>query len=275
MHGARAAAGAHAAAGQPAARARGSYRASVHNHLRYTYVHAGIAGTRLLAGAVWRFVMLLVVAATFAACTAVAAAREDGAATAPLPQPVAFWTFQEPTGVPRVSTSRARHSYVLTDGDAAHPVESTNSEGLFGPRAVNFTASSPTQRLRAVRSTVPALTTDLAGPDAVVSIIAWVKRPSGRYFHGFLAGVWSATEAPTECLQPNIGLSRILCLTVAAGVMLTGTRALRGRTRGSMPCISIWVRATARLDTAVFDMLVAWQHMFLIVVGRHQGTHTV
>ena len=123
-----------------------------------------------------------------AACVAHAA----GAAAPPaptLPQPVAFWTFQEPTGTPRASTN-ALHSYVLTDGDAAHPVESTSSGGIFGPRAVNFTAASPTQRLRAVRSAVPALTTDLAGPEAVVSVVAWVKRPTGRHFYGFLAGVW-------------------------------------------------------------------------------------
>ena len=129
------------------------------------------------------------VAATIAACAV--AAHKDGPGAAPtrVPQPLAFWTFQEPTGAPRVST-HARHTYALTDGDSEHPVESTTSEGLFGPRAANFTAASPTQRLRAVRSAVPALTTDLAGAEAVVTVVAWVKRPSGRYFHGFLAGVW-------------------------------------------------------------------------------------
>jgi hypothetical protein len=176
------------------ARARARRRPRV-RVLHHTW--AGPRGRAIATGMGIRPVMryastILLVAATFVVdgCAGTAAARKDGvAAPAPLPQPLAFWTFQEPTGAPRVST-RARHSYALADGDAAHPVESTSSEGLFGPRAVNFTATSPTQRLRAVRSAVPALTTDLAGPEAVVSVVAWVKRPTGRYFHGFLAGVW-------------------------------------------------------------------------------------
>lgn len=134
-----------------------------------------------------------VLVTTAVAIVAIVAADADASAPtatpAALPQPLAFWTFQEPTGAPRVST-RAHHSYALTDGDAAHPVESTTSGGLFGPRTANFTAASPTQRLRAVRSAAPALTTELTGADATVSVVAWVKRPGGRWFHGFLAGVW-------------------------------------------------------------------------------------
>ena len=126
--------------------------------------------------------------------------------TAP-PVPLAFWKFQEPLGSPRVS--EGLHSYALTDGDPVHPVSSTSSGGLFGPRALNFTASSPTQRLRAERRDVPALTVDLAGPSATVSLVAWVKRPTGRrYSHGFLAGVWGdadgakgATHRPQSARQ--------------------------------------------------------------------------
>jgi hypothetical protein len=125
-----------------------------------------------------------------------AGSSSDGAgAAATLPEPVAFWTFQEPTGAPRLSTN-ARHSYALTDGDASHPVEATASGGLFGPRAANFTAASPTQRLRVERRAAPALTSELAGPDAVVTVVAWVKRPRGRYFYGFLAGVWCVVRSP-------------------------------------------------------------------------------
>jgi hypothetical protein len=37
------------------------------------------------------------------------------------------------------------------------------------------------------------LTTAIAGPDAVVSVVGWVKRPAGssrNNSYGFLAGVW-------------------------------------------------------------------------------------
>ena len=66
--------------------------------------------------------------------------------------------------------------------------------GLFGPFALNFTASSKTQRLRATRTSVPALTTDMAGPGAVVSVVGWVKRPAGNSrnnSYGFLASALS------------------------------------------------------------------------------------
>ena len=50
------------------------------------------------------------------------------APSAPLPPPTAFWTFQEPTGSPRMSTGL--HTYSLTDGDLAHPVERV-SGGMY------------------------------------------------------------------------------------------------------------------------------------------------
>ena len=70
-----------------------------------------------------------------------------------LPEPVSFWRFQEPAGSPR--TASGQHQYNLTDGDGSHPVErSRNGSGLFGPFALNMTAASRTQRLRADRKDV-------------------------------------------------------------------------------------------------------------------------
>ena len=103
------------------------------------------------------------------------------------PKPTAFWTFQEPQGAPKVS--RGLFNYSLTEGDLAHPV-ARSTGGIFGDYAADFTAASPTQRLRAVRSSAPALTSSIAGPNATVSMLAWVRRPSGNYSDGFLAGVW-------------------------------------------------------------------------------------
>ena len=49
------------------------------------------------------------------------------------------------------------------------------------------------------RSDVPALTVDIAGPKATVSMVSWVKRPTEVYhghpgMYGFLAGVWGDTS---------------------------------------------------------------------------------
>lgn len=121
-----------------------------------------------------------------------------------LPEPVAFWTFQESTGANRTSnTTVAREGYVLTDGDPTRPVpQSTAGHGIFGPFSANFTAESPSQRLTAPRAKAAALTTGLSGPNTTLTMIAWVKRDNGVFKHdtrnpdwtyGFVAGVWGDT----------------------------------------------------------------------------------
>lgn len=159
------------------------------------------------------------------------------AAVAATPTPVSFWTFQEPEGSPRVSTGL--YAYALTDGDPAHPVE-RQSGGLFGEYAAYFPAASPDQRLRANRSSVPALTVDIAGPSAVVSLVAWVKRTnaSAPYSIGFLAGVWgdTAIEARQYAMYFNLGMcysSPVYHEGFAAHVSPTG-----GPTPGHEYCVT-------------------------------------
>ena len=125
------------------------------------------------------------------------------------PEPLALFTFQEPTGAPRMSVGK--YMYNLTDGNVSFPIERGNG-GIFGPYAAEFTAKAPNQRLRADRASVPALTVDIAGPTAVVSLVAWVRRPAQQSnnrssFYGFIAGVWGDTqlEARQYALYMDLG----------------------------------------------------------------------
>lgn len=123
------------------------------------------------------------------------------------PVPVSFWKFQEPTGSARLSSGV--YNYALTDGDLSHPIEQVDG-GLFGTYAAYFSAASDDQRLRANRSSVPALTIDIAGPSAVVSMVAWIKRinQSAPFSKGFLAGVWGDTgiEARQYAMYFDLGM---------------------------------------------------------------------
>ena len=172
-------------------------------------------------------VVLRLLSASTLICAAVAAA----------PTPVSFWTFQEPAGSPRVSSGL--YSYTLTEGDPANPVE-RQSGGLFGEYAAYFPAASPDQRLRANRSSVSALTVDIAGPSAVVSLVAWIKRTnaSAPFSSGFLAGVWGDTgiEARQYAMYFNLGMcysSPVYHEGFAAHVSPTG-----GPTPGHQYCVT-------------------------------------
>jgi hypothetical protein len=116
-----------------------------------------------------------------------------GSAHAAVPLPLAFWKFQEAEGSPRVSTG-AQHSYALHDGNASLPIQRV-AGGVFGPWSAYFPSSggNDSQRLYATREAAPAITAGIAGPDAVVTLVAWVSRsaadltpPRGE----FIGGVW-------------------------------------------------------------------------------------
>lgn len=150
--------------------------------------------------------------------------------SAALPVPLTFWKFQEPAGAPRVS--EGQHAYLLSDADPDHPVGRTAAGGgLFGRFALNLTGGSAEQHLRAERHTAPAITTSIAGPDATVSMVAWVKRPAGVYrrdnqwlnnSYGFLAGVWGDTTA-LEARQYAIYFDLGACRAEAGHGTVKGT----------------------------------------------------
>jgi hypothetical protein len=100
--------------------------------------------------------------------TAMAYSLTPSFRAAPLQVPglVAFWDFQQPAGEARLS--QGPHRYALQE--SAGPVQRVEG-GVFGPYAARL---GPGQWLSARRATVPAL--DLHGPDAQVSVVAWLKR---------------------------------------------------------------------------------------------------
>jgi hypothetical protein len=170
------------------------------------------------------------------------AAAAAVAAAAPLPMPLALWTFQEPTGAPRLSSPSSLHpEYALLDGNASNPVPRVDG-GLFGPHAAYFPADggfNNSQRLFAPRAAVPALAAGIAGPNATVTFIAWVRRNASDALNseGMVAGVWDEyAKARQYALFTDLGA----CDTapaydhgLAAHVSATG-----GPTPGQKYCVT-------------------------------------
>ena len=115
----------------------------------------------------------------------------SGGASSP-PSPLVLWKFQEPTGTPRISSGL--YHYSLIDGNTSNPIETVTvpSGAPFGPFAASFTSLSynNSARLFAARDAAPAITKGIAGPDATVTIMAWVSLPVGKIAEGLVAGVW-------------------------------------------------------------------------------------
>ena len=109
------------------------------------------------------------------------------------PPPVAMWTFQEDAGTPRLSVPPGRERYALLDGDPAHPVGRSKG-GVFGPYAASFDTkhapNSTAMRLYAPRSGAHDITVGLGGPNATVTLVAWVQQTRSDGPEGFIAGVW-------------------------------------------------------------------------------------
>ena len=112
------------------------------------------------------------------------------------PTPVAFWNFQEGTGLPKVS--KGKYQYELIDGDPRNPI-TRSTPGLFGPYSSQFVPvmSSPSQRLYASRESVPELTSAISGPSATVTVVAWVSDASNSS-EQMVAGVWDENLAARQ-----------------------------------------------------------------------------
>lgn len=111
---------------------------------------------------------------------------------AALPTPLVLWKFQEPTGSPRISSGL--YSYSLIDGNTSNPIKTVSIKGgaPFGEFAASFSTLSynNSARLYASRDSAPAITKDIAGLNATVTIIAWVSIPKSTIAEGLVAGVW-------------------------------------------------------------------------------------
>jgi hypothetical protein len=121
------------------------------------------------------------------------AAAQVAVGVALSPTPLAFWTFQEPTSSPRISQG-SLGPLSLLDGNASDPIK-TVPGGIFGPSSAYFPGddgTNNTRRLYASRQSAPGITSAIAGPQATVSLIAWVYRDAAdtASSEGMVAGVW-------------------------------------------------------------------------------------
>jgi len=187
------------------------------------------------------------------------ASAVDVMTSASVPEPLAFWTFQEPTGTPRVST-RGLYSYTLHDGNATDPIQRVDG-GLFGPYSAQFkgrTDANNSRRLFAAREDVPALASELAGPHATVTLAAWVRVQS--HAEGMIAGVWNENlRARQYALFTHLGA----CSTapVYQGGLAAHISNVGGPTPGNRYCI-----------TRACDRRLLSPHAWHCLVGVYNGS---
>lgn len=98
---------------------------------------------------------------------------------------VSFWRFQEEPGTARVA--EGSFQAVLLEGNDK-PVARAN-EGLFGEFSLSVQQG---QWLRIPRDKLGPL--DIHGPEAQVTLIAWVKREADTYWQS-VAGVWNESHS--------------------------------------------------------------------------------
>lgn len=159
-------------------------------------------------------------------------------AVAELPSPLAFWTFQEAEGQPRLSTG-SLGTVALVDGNTSSPIQQGQG-GVFGPHSAYFPGYSGnnSQRLCASRAAAPGLTVDIAGPNATVTMIAWTRRPaSATTAEGMVAGVWNEyAQARQYAIFTDLGA----CSTapVYAGGLAAHISAVGGPTAGQKYCVT-------------------------------------
>jgi hypothetical protein len=131
-----------------------------------------------------------------------------------LPPPVAFWRFQE-SAAPYLSTGSAG-PYALLQGNASQPINTVPAPSApFGARAAYFgprAGFNNSARLYAPRDAVPAITEGISGPQATVTLVAWVSVPHQFQPEGMVAGVWDeygveggSTGARAYALFLNLG----------------------------------------------------------------------
>ena len=147
------------------------------------------------------------------------------AATAALvPEPVALFTLQEPTGAPRVSVGR--HAYTLVDGNASAPVQQVRG-GVLGGFAAFFPQApgNNSARLFAARADAPALTSGIAGPNATVTLVAWYQlaaSDAARDVEALIFGVWDEyARARQYAIFRDLGA----CSSIAPGHYARGLAA--------------------------------------------------
>lgn len=116
-----------------------------------------------------------------------------------IPQLVAFWDFQDSSFEDR-SPNKIKLSPM---GDTSPLAE----EGVFGPYSLPFSAVGhlPVHYLVAERQQAPQL--NIGGPNAQVSVVAWLNRRDTTYKScEFVAGVWNEHQQRQYALFLNLGI---------------------------------------------------------------------
>lgn len=156
-----------------------------------------------------------------------------------VPTPISFWTFQEETGAPRVSTA-GLEPYQLVDGNSSSPVQRVDG-GVFGSYSAYFpvSAANSSMRLYAAREDVPLLTRGISGPHATVTTIAWIRRSveDAKSPEAMVAGVWNEHAAARQyALFTDLGA----CSTapVYQGGLASHISDTGGPTPGNRYCIT-------------------------------------
>jgi hypothetical protein len=185
--------------------------------------------------------------------------------------PLAFWHFQEATA-PYISSGSAG-PYELIQGNVSHPILTTPSSGApFGSRAAYFGphgAGNNSARLFAPREAVPAITEGLSGPNATVSIVAWVSVPSEFKPAGMVAGVWDeygVEGGSTGARAYALFLDLATCGASGGSAYANGLAAhispVGGPTPGNRYC------TTAACDSRVLAPSPAWH----CLAGTYDGS---
>ncbi len=188
----------------------------------------------------------------------------SGSASSPSsspPSPLVLSKFQEPTGTPRIS--EGLYHYSLIDGNTSNPIKTVTVTGgaPFGQFAASFTSLSynNSARLFASRDSAPAITKGIAGPNATVTIMAWVSLPVGKIAEGLVAGVWDEygveggkTGARAYAIFLNLGKCSPSNGSAYLGGLAAHISPVGGPTPGDMFC------STAACDPRHLASSPAW-----------------
>lgn len=166
---------------------------------------------------------------------------------------VSLWTFQEPAGAERMSTGRAR--LALREAGGIVP---RADEGVFGPYSAAFLSTEQTQPwLQIPRADCPQL--NFTGPDAKLTIVAWVKRrfvPGQEWACQAVAGMWNEHGKRQYCMFLNLRIHES-AEQVCAHISHVG-----GPTPGFKYCMDAAIGATP----VPFDR---WQCVAISYDGSH------
>lgn len=157
-----------------------------------------------------------------------------------MPHPIAFWDFQEPAGA---------HPYRLREGSGR---VGRADVGFFGPHSAILSDGS---WLELPRTECGAL--NIHGPEAQVTVIAWIKRHEGEYGGcQAVAGMWNEHDRRQYCLFLNL---HIWDSAQQVGAHIS---SIGGATPGYKYCMDAAIGATPVL----FD---EWQCVAITYDGRH------